>query len=135
MKRAKGHDWIQLGVEIKTVTILAPFTFEVVPLPKVQVLVRLVVDWSNYGQNAMATIIAASEAKAKFSELLDRVQNGECFSITLHGEEAAKLLPAKRPTLEAIQEIIAQMKASRSTLNPRGRGKLKIKELVNQGRP
>ena len=47
--------------------------------------------------------IAASEAKAKFSELLDRVQNGESFSITLHGEEAAKLVPAKRPSREEIQ--------------------------------
>ena len=36
------------------------------------------------------TVIAASEAKAKFSELLDRVQSGESFSITLHGEEAAQ---------------------------------------------
>lgn len=44
------------------------------------------------------TVIAASEAKAKFSELLDRVQSGESFSITLHGEEAAKLVPARRPS-------------------------------------
>lgn len=36
----------------------------------------------------MSTIkIAPSEAKAKLSELLERAQNGETFSITLHGEE------------------------------------------------
>ena len=51
-----------------------------------------------------STTIAASEAKAKFAELLDRVQNGESFSITLHGEEAAKLVPAKRPSREEIQK-------------------------------
>ena len=36
------------------------------------------------------TTIAASEAKAKFSALLDRVRRGESFSITLHGEVAAR---------------------------------------------
>ncbi|MEW6160370.1 MAG: type II toxin-antitoxin system prevent-host-death family antitoxin [Verrucomicrobiota bacterium] len=83
--------------------------------------------------NAVTTI-AASEAKAKFSELLDRVQGGECFSITLHGEEAAKLVPAKRPSREEVQEAIAQMKASRSILNPPGKEKIKIKELIKEGR-
>lgn len=81
------------------------------------------------------TVIAASEAKAKFSELLDRVQSGESFSITLHGEEAAKLVPARRPSREDIQEVIAQMKASRSVLNPPRKEKLRIKNLINEGRP
>lgn len=81
------------------------------------------------------TTIAASEAKAKFSELLDRVQNGESFSITLRGEEAAKLVPARRPSREEIQEVIAQMKAHRSVLNPPGEEKLRIKDLINEGRP
>lgn len=80
------------------------------------------------------TIIGASEAKAKFSELLDRVQGGETFSITLHGEEAAKLVPARRPSLEEIQQVIAQMKASRSVLNPPGKENLKIKDLIQEGR-
>jgi prevent-host-death family protein len=81
------------------------------------------------------TVIAASEAKAKFSELLDRVQSGESFSITLHGEEAAKLVPARRPSREEIQAVIAEMKASRSVLNPPGKEKLKVKDLRNVGRP
>jgi len=83
----------------------------------------------------MSTMIAASDAKAKFSELLDRVAGGESFSITLHGQETAKLVPAKRPSLEDIRETIAQMKASRSVLNPPGQTKLKIKDLANEGRP
>ncbi len=81
------------------------------------------------------TTIAASEAKAKFSELIDRVRSGESFSITLHGEEAAKLVPAKRPSREAIQEVIVRMKAGRSVLNPPGKPKLRIKDLINEGRP
>jgi len=80
------------------------------------------------------TWIAASEAKAKFSELLDRAQKGESFSITLHGEEAAHLIPAKRPTRVAIQNAIAQMKASRRVLNPPGKPKLRIKDLIDEGR-
>ena len=80
------------------------------------------------------TVIAASEAKAKFSELLDRVQGGESFSITLHGEEAAKLVPARKPSREEIQEVIARIKASRSVLNRPGQTKLRIKDLINEGR-
>jgi prevent-host-death family protein len=83
----------------------------------------------------MPIVIAASEAKAKFSELLERVQSGESFSITLHGEEAARLVPSRRLSLEDIQSVIAQMKASRSVLNPPGEGRLKVKDLVNEGRP
>jgi prevent-host-death family protein len=81
------------------------------------------------------TVNAASEAKAKFSELLDRVQNGESFSITLHGREAAKLVLACGHSLEHIQGVIAQMKARRSLLNPPGKEKLKIKDLIIEGRP
>ncbi len=82
----------------------------------------------------LPTIIAASDAKAKFTELLDRVAHGESFSITLHGQEAAKLIPAKGPNLEEIQETIARLKASRSELNPPGKTKLRIKDLINEGR-
>ncbi len=83
----------------------------------------------------MPTVIAASEAKAKFSELLERVQHGESFSITLHGEEAAKLLPAKRSSREEIQVLIKRIKTSRSTLNAPGQKRLTIKALIDEGRP
>jgi len=82
-----------------------------------------------------ATTIAASEAKTKFSELLDRVRGGESFSISLHGEETAKLVPAKRTSRQEIQEVMARMKASRSVLNPPGKGKLRITDLISEGRP
>lgn len=81
------------------------------------------------------TVIAASEAKAKFSELLGRVQSGETFSITLRGEEAAKLVPARRPSQEEIREVIAQMKATRSLLNPPGKPQLRLLDLIKEGRP
>jgi prevent-host-death family protein len=81
------------------------------------------------------TVIAASEAKAKFSELLERTRQGEGFAITLHGEEVAKLLPAKGRSLSEIQSAIAGMKSKRITLNPTGKPKLRLKDLINEGRP
>jgi prevent-host-death family protein len=94
---------------------------------------RLVTDRSKVVMSAK-NVIAASEAKAKFSELLDRVQRGESFSITLHGEEAAKLVPARRSSREEIQAVIAEIKSSRRLLNPPGKPKLRIKDLINEGR-
>ncbi len=97
---------------------------------------RITIGENDYAkESTMFTTIPASEAKAKFSELLDRVRSGESFSITLHGEETAKLVPAKRASLEQIQDTIAQIKASRSVLNPPGLPVLKIKELIDEGRP
>ncbi len=96
-----------------------------------------VLDWSETGQietMSAANVIAASEAKAKFSELLDRVRRGESFSITLHGQEAAKLIPVRTTSREVVQKVIAQIKASRGVLNPAGQPKLKIKDLINEGR-
>jgi prevent-host-death family protein len=80
------------------------------------------------------TVIAASEAKAKFSELLERTRRGEGFAITLHGEEVAKLVPARRNSLEDVQKAIADIKATRAVLNPPGLPKLRIKDLINEGR-
>ena len=80
------------------------------------------------------TVIAASEAKAKFSELLERARNCEGFAITLHGEEVAKLVPAKGPSLDDVQAAITEMKTRRIALNPAGKPHLRIKDLVNEGR-
>ena len=80
-------------------------------------------------------IIAASEAKAKFSEFLKRARNGEEFDITLRGEKVARLIPAQRLSLSEIQSAISETKAGRITLNPPGKLKLKIKDLIDEGRP
>ena len=50
------------------------------------------------------------------------------------GRVAASARSQKRPSREEIREVIAQMKAGRSILNPPGKEKLKIKELINEGR-
>ncbi len=81
------------------------------------------------------TVIAASEAKAKFSELLDRTRRGEDFAITLHGQEVARLVPARGRSYWELQATITEMKSRRLTLNPPGKPRLRIKDLIEEGRP
>ena len=45
----------------------------------------------------MSTVYTAYEAKAKFSELLRKVRNGEHVVISYHGENIAELRPIEPP--------------------------------------
>jgi prevent-host-death family protein len=45
--------------------------------------------------------IAASEAKAKFSELLSDVERGEVIEVTRHGKSIAKIIPAQAGDTDA----------------------------------
>ena len=68
-----------------------------------------------------APFIGASEAKKKFSELLDRVSRGEEIVITRHDQPVARLVPAEpRRSREAIQRAVAAMRELRKDcfLNP-----------------
>ena len=71
--------------------------------------------------------IGAYEAKTHFSQLLDRVENGERITITKHGRPVAMLVPAepakKRPVADVIEEILEFRKGNR--LNG-----LKIKDMI-----
>ncbi len=80
------------------------------------------------------TIIAASEAKARFSELLERTRKGEGFAITLYGEEIARLVPSKARSLSEVRAAIDEIKRHRIVLNPPGKERVSIKELINSGR-
>ena len=77
--------------------------------------------------------IGAFEAKNKLAALLDRVERGEEVLITRHGKAVARLVPAvpsfnRDKARQAARNLIA---ASRGiTL-----GNLKIKDLINEGRP
>jgi len=81
----------------------------------------------------MTTTIPFTEAKAKLSELLDRVANGEEITITRHDEAVAKLVPARRPSREDQKRIIERLRESRK------RGpKATLQEIIawkNNGRP
>jgi hypothetical protein len=56
-------------------------------------------------------------------------------SASMNGEEVAKLVPGKALSLRDVQAAITEMKSRRITLNPPGKPKLHITDLVNEGRP
>ena len=77
--------------------------------------------------------IGAYDAKSRFSEILERVAGGEEFTITRHGAPVAKLVPVKKQTTveerRAASERMIKL-SERLTL-----GGLKIKDMINEGRP
>ena len=78
--------------------------------------------------------VGLAEAKNKLSELLDRVERGEEFTITRHDEAVARLIPVKRPSREDAVKAIAAMRELRAR-NP---GKVTAEEIIawkNEGRP
>lgn len=82
----------------------------------------------------LAATVGLAEAKNKLSELLDRVERGEEFTITRHDEPVARLVPAKRPTREDARKAIEAMRA----LRDRNPVKVSTEELIawkNEGRP
>ena len=76
--------------------------------------------------------VAASDAEARFPELLNRVESGEKITITRDGEPVARLVPM-RPVIstECRREAIDAMRqlASRNRLDG-----LRLKDLIAEGR-
>lgn len=80
----------------------------------------------------MSSIVAFTEAKAKLSELLDRVGEGEEFIITRHDEMIARLIPAKKASFEEVKQAVEQLKELRKGL------RIATNEIIawkNEGRP
>ena len=77
--------------------------------------------------------IGAFEAKNTFGTLLDWVESGEEILITRHGKAVARLIPSEPgfDRAKARQAARGLLEASRGVTL----GGLKIKELVNAGRP
>jgi prevent-host-death family protein len=83
-------------------------------------------------QEAFVKEVGAFEAKNKFGQLLDWVEDGEEVTITRHGKKVARLIPSggafnRETARSAAQRIRAMSKGV--TL-----GDLKIKDLINEGR-
>lgn len=77
--------------------------------------------------------IGLFEAKNKLSELVTRAEEGEEITITRHGRPAARLVPAVRVfDREKARRAIAKMRRLRRGVKLGG---LKIKDLINEGRP
>ncbi len=81
--------------------------------------------------------IPATEAKAHFSAILDRVDQGEEFVLTRHGRGAAYLGPAQRATTGEAAQAVAELLAWRSKVAARASvlepGET-TKSLISKGR-
>ena len=77
--------------------------------------------------------IGAFEAKNKFGHLLDQVEHGEEIVITRHGKAVARLVPAG-PGFDrdnALRAVAGILNLSQGVTL----GGLRIKDLINEGRP
>ena len=77
-------------------------------------------------------IVEAIEARAHFSDLLNRVARGEKIIITRYGTPVALLVPVgKNESKLTHREIVEGMRALRKRVKP---GKLSIREMAVKGR-
>ncbi len=86
--------------------------------------------------NATRTIVGAFEAKTKFSELLERVHQGEEITITKHDKPIARLVPAERSSYDDIHDAFGRMDEIRRRTQRAAtrRRKLSYRQLIEEGR-
>jgi prevent-host-death family protein len=78
------------------------------------------------------TTVTALEARARFSDLLNRVARGEKITITRHGAPVALLVPVEKAESKLTHtEIVEGMRALRKRVKT---GKISVREMVAQGR-
>ena len=80
----------------------------------------------------MATV-GVYEAKAHFSELLERVARGEVITITKHSIPVAKLSSAETKSEESIMQAIESIKKLRKEINVKLTDD-EIREMRDEGR-
>jgi len=80
-----------------------------------------------------SSTVGAHDATTHFAELLGRVEAGEELTITRDGTPVARLVPVKRKTTPAERRAATLLMREQAKKN-KLRG-LKIKDLINEGRP
>ena len=70
--------------------------------------------------------IQASEAKTRFLQLLDEVEQGNSFLITRHGKPVARITPEAERRQADIQQALADLKAL-----PSRRQRLTVAEILS----
>ena len=77
--------------------------------------------------------VGAFEAKNKLGQLLDRVEHGEEITITRHGKAVARLVPVEAGfDREKARRAAAGLREASRGLTL---GDMKIKDLIDEGRP
>ncbi len=76
-------------------------------------------------------VVSAFEAKTRLSEILRETEKGMSFRILRRGKEVARLIP---PSKEDREQDLKQVLASFQRIRRRVRGKVKIRELIEEGR-
>lgn len=75
--------------------------------------------------------VSAFEAKTRLSELLRETEKGMSFRILRRGKEVARLIP---PSKEDKKQNLKQVLTSFREIRGRAPGKIKIRELIEEGR-
>jgi len=79
------------------------------------------------------TTLGSVEAKAHFSELIERASGGEDFVITKRGVPLARVVPYGRKTESEILELIDELKEFRSSVKPTLKKGESLTELAREG--
>ncbi len=81
---------------------------------------------------------SASEARARFGQLLDRVARGEEIMINRHDKPVARIVPEGRDSLEEVRRAIQSMRENRRRMAQRKGFKpltdKEIRDAINAGR-
>lgn len=75
--------------------------------------------------------IGLYEAKIHWSDLINRVGQGESFIITKHGCPIAQLIPASPASPERVRQAFRELD---ELSEKNSRGGLKIRDLIEEGR-
>ncbi|MYE81269.1 MAG: type II toxin-antitoxin system prevent-host-death family antitoxin [Gammaproteobacteria bacterium] len=78
--------------------------------------------------------VAATEARARFAELLRQVEYGETVAITRHGRTVAHLTPPPHRDSEAREAAVARFRAWLERRRPVGVTTDEILDLIREGR-
>jgi prevent-host-death family protein len=76
------------------------------------------------------TTVGAYEAKTHLPRLLEEVERGGTVTITKHGREVARLVPANRRSSNPA-EVIDEIRAARVGVR---RGRTSVRRMIDDGR-
>ncbi|MDR3538282.1 MAG: type II toxin-antitoxin system prevent-host-death family antitoxin [Acetobacteraceae bacterium] len=84
-----------------------------------------------------AAMVGAYDAKAKLSELLDRVEQGEQIVITRHGKPVARMVPEGEHDVARALAAVERITAIRKELAGQGVRvtQAEIRAMRDEGRP